>query len=140
MPVVAMSGTKAFFDTNIFLHEFSVDDTKASVAESVLRGGGVISVQVLNEFASACRRKRGLSWAIIREILEEYRKNLTVVPVTLDTHERGIDLAERHQLNVYDGTIIAAAQLAGCTILYSEDMHDGLVIDELTIRNPFVGV
>jgi len=34
--------------------------------------------------------------------------------------------------------IVAAAQLAGCTTLYSEDMHDGLTIDRLTIRNPFI--
>jgi predicted nucleic acid-binding protein len=40
-------------------------------------------------------------------------------------------------MNVYDGMIVAAAQLAGCRVLYSEDMHDGLVIDRLTIRNPF---
>ncbi len=134
-----MSGTKAFFDTNIFLYEFSEDAAKASVSEDVIRGGGVISVQVLNEFASACRRKQGLSWAIIREILGEYRKNLTVVPVTLETHERGLDVAERYQLNVYDGMIVAAAQLAGCKVLYSEDMHDGLVIDGLTLRNPYAG-
>jgi predicted nucleic acid-binding protein len=33
--------------------------------------------------------------------------------------------------------IVAAAQLAGCSTLYSEDMHHGLVIDRLTIRNPY---
>jgi predicted nucleic acid-binding protein len=46
-------------------------------------------------------------------------------------------LAERYILNIYDAMIVAAAQLAGCTVLYSEDMHDGLVIDRLTIRNPY---
>jgi predicted nucleic acid-binding protein len=137
--VVATSETKAFFDTNILLHEFSEDATKASLSEDVMRGGGVISVQVLNEFASAGRRKLGMSWTAIREILREYRENLTVVPLTLEMHQRGLDLAERYRLNVYDGVIIAAAQLAGCTTLYSEDMHDGLVIDQLTIRNPYAG-
>jgi predicted nucleic acid-binding protein len=137
--VVATSEIKAFFDTNILLHEFSEDATKASLSEDVMRSGGVISVQVLNEFASAGRRKLGMSWTVIREILREYRENLTVVPLTLETHQRGLDLAERYQLNVYDGIIVAAAQLAGCTTLYSEDMHDGLVIDQLTIRNPYAG-
>ncbi len=137
MPVVAMSGTSAFFDTNVLLYEFSDDAAKAAASENVIRGGGVISVQVLNEFANAGRRKLGLSWAVVRDILGEYRTNFTVVPVTLETHERGLNLAERYQLNVYDGMIVAAAQLAGCTTLYSEDMHDGLVIDRLTIRNPY---
>ena len=59
--------------------------------------------------------------------------------MTLETHERGSNLRERYQLSVYDGMIVAAALLAGCTTLYSEDMHDGLVIDRLTIRNPYAG-
>ncbi len=65
------------------------------------------------------------------------RHCVTVVPLTVDTHDRGLALAERYQLSLYDGMIVAAAQLAGCTTLYSEDMHDGLVIDGLTIRNPY---
>jgi len=134
-----MSGASVFFDTSILAYEFSEDAVKAAASENVIRGGGVISVQVLNEFANAGRRKLGLSWAAIRDILGEYRTNLTVVPVTLETHERGLDLAERYQLGVYDGMIVAAALLADCTTLYSEDMHDGLVIDRLTIRNPYSG-
>jgi predicted nucleic acid-binding protein len=132
-----MSGTDSFFDTNVLLYGFSPDPARASASEDVIRGGGVISVQVLNEFANTGRRKLGLSWAVIRDILGEYRTNLTVVPVTLETHERGLDLAERYRLNVYDSMIVAAALLAGCTTLYSEDMHSGLVIDRLTIRNPY---
>jgi predicted nucleic acid-binding protein len=62
---------------------------------------------------------------------------LTVMPVTKSTHERGIVYAERYQLAIFDANIVAAAVLAGCTTLYSEDMHNGLVIDGLTIRNPF---
>jgi predicted nucleic acid-binding protein len=139
MSVVAMNTTEAFFDTNVLLYAFTDDAVKASISENVMRPGGVISIQVLNEFASVCRRKHGVAWTIIREILGEYSANLTVVPVTLDTHGRGLDLAERYQLNVYDSMIVAAAQLAGCKILYS-DMHDALVIDGLTIRNPFAGV
>jgi predicted nucleic acid-binding protein len=134
-----MSGVSAFFDTNVLLHEFSEDAAKAAASEDVIRGGGVISVQVLNEFANAGSRKLGLSWTVIRDILGEYRTNLTVVPVTIETHERGLYLVERYRLSVYDGMIVAAAVLAGCTTLYSEDMHNGLVIDRLTIRNPYAG-
>jgi predicted nucleic acid-binding protein len=137
MPVVAMSDSKAFFDTNVLVYEFSEDAAKATASENVIRAGGVISIQVLNEFASAGRRKLGLGWPIVREILREYRQEFAVVPLTIDTHLLGLDIAERYQLNIYDGMIVAAAQLAGCTVLYSEDMHDGLVIDRLTIRNPY---
>jgi predicted nucleic acid-binding protein len=132
-----MSEIKVFFDTNILIHQFSEHLARARVSEDVIWGGGAISVQVLNEFAANGTRKLGLSWGAVREILREYRQNFTVVPVTLETHRRGLELAERYQLNVYDGMIVAAAHLASCTVLYSEDMHDGLVIDHLAIRNPY---
>ncbi len=70
-------------------------------------------------------------------MLAAIRSTCTVASLTVTTHELGLAIAEKHQLNVYDGMIVAAAQLAGCTTLYSEDMHDGLVIDGLTIRNPY---
>ena len=46
--------------------------------------------------------------------------------------------ARRYKIAFYDAAIVAAALLADCDTLWSEDMHDGLVIDgRLTIRNPF---
>jgi predicted nucleic acid-binding protein len=42
------------------------------------------------------------------------------------------------KLSVYGAMIVAAALLAGCETLHSEDMQDGLLIDnQLRIRNPF---
>ena len=47
-------------------------------------------------------------------------------------------LAERYQFRIYDAMIVAAALAAGCDTLWSEDMQDGLMIDDrLAIRNPF---
>ena len=134
-----MSADETFFDTNVLIYLTDEVSGKAARTEDLLADGGVISVQVLNEFASIARRKLGLSWSETREFLAVFRATLAVVPLTLETHERSLDLAERYQLQLYDGMIVAAAQLAGCQILYSEDMHDGLVIDGLTIRNPYAG-
>ena len=83
------------------------------------------------------RRKFSADWAQLVRASERIRSLCFVVPVTQDTHVRGLDLAERYSLSVYDGMIVAAALLAGCRTLYSEDMHDGLVIDGLTVRNPY---
>jgi predicted nucleic acid-binding protein len=132
-----MSASEAFFDTNVLAFLTDEEGDRARRTEDLLADGGVISVQVLNEFASIARRKLGLNWAQTREFLDIFRATLTVVPLTVETHERGLDLAERYILSIYDGMIVAAAQLAGCTVLYSEDMHDGLVIERLTIRNPY---
>ena len=59
-------------------------------------------------------------------------------PLTLETHERGLLVAERYRLSICDSMIIAAALIGNCEILYSEDMQDGLLIDhQLRILNPF---
>ena len=132
-----MSASETFFDSNVLIYLTDTESGKAEQTEDLLAKGGTISVQVLNEFANVALRKVRLSWPETRDFLDTFRATLEIVPLTLETHQRGLDLAERYQLSVYDGMIVAAAQLAGCRVLYSEDMHDGLVIEKLTIRNPY---
>lgn len=128
----------AFFDTNVLLCLLSSDEGKAVRAEALLASGGVISVQVLNEMASITSRKRRMEWDEIREVLSLVRGLCRVVPLTEETHAKGLDIAERHGYSMYDSMILAAAMLAGCTTVYSEDLQDGQRIeDRLTIRNPF---
>jgi predicted nucleic acid-binding protein len=133
-----MSGAEFFFNTNVVLYLLSADAAKADRAEELLAIGGVISVQVLNEFAAVASRKLGMSWPEIREVLAQVRVVCPVEPMSVDTHDKAVQVAERYGLSTYDALIVAAALLAGCTTLYSEDMQDGLVIErQLTIRNPF---
>lgn len=132
------SEAKPFFDTNILVYATAADPARAGAARALLAAGGIVSVQVLNEFTSVARSKLGFTWEEVREFVGTICSNNEVVSVTLEIHEKGRELAERYRLNIFDGLIIAAAQLAGCTVLYSEDMHHGLTIDGLSIRNPFV--
>jgi predicted nucleic acid-binding protein len=128
----------SFFDTNILIYLASDDAAKADRAEAIVREGGAISVQVLNEVANVAQRKMKLTWQETRGFLSSLRELLTVHPVTVDTHELGLALAERHQLGVYDALIAASALLAECDMLWSEDMQDGMAIDRrLRIVNPF---
>ncbi|OFZ69633.1 MAG: pilus assembly protein [Betaproteobacteria bacterium RBG_16_58_11] len=133
-----MSGDKRFFDTNIALYLLSADQAKADRAEELLAEGGIISVQVLNEFAAVASRKLGMSWPEIREVLDQVRAVSIVEPMSIETHERGLLVAERYGLSLYDALIVAAALLSGCSTLYSEDMQHGQIIEgQLTICNPF---
>lgn len=133
-----MSGkSKAFFDTHLLLYLLAADTAKAQRAEELVGEGGVISIQVLNEFASVAARRLRMSIPEIRECLEPIRLICGIEPITLETHARGLDVAERYGFSVYDSMIIAAALLAGCDTLYSEDLHDGQRIDRLLIRSPF---
>jgi len=133
-----MAAADAFFDTNVLLYLLSADATRADRAEALVVDGGVISVQVLNEFASVAQRKLNMKLAEIREILSTVRAVCVVNPVDIDTHELGLDLVERHQLAVYDALIVAAALQAGCAVLYTEDLQHGQKFGGLTVRNPFV--
>jgi predicted nucleic acid-binding protein len=132
-----MTKTEVFFDTNVLIYALVGDAPLAERSFALLEVGGIVSVQVLNECANTLRRKFSATWPRVSQACERMRDLCTVVPLTEETHARGLALGARYQLNVYDGMIVAAAQLAGCATLYSEDMHDGLVIDGLTIRNPY---
>jgi predicted nucleic acid-binding protein len=136
-----MRGAEAFFDTSVVLYLLSAETRKADRAEALLAAGGAISVQVLNEFAAAARRKRLLDWVELREALSAVRTVCVTYPVTEEIHDRALDVAERYGFAVYDSTIVAAAQAAGCRTLFSEDLQHGQVVDgTLTVRNPFTSL
>lgn len=128
----------SFFDTNVLVYIASADPVKAGQAEKLIAAGGAISVQVLNELTNVARRKMRLSWTEMHAFLSMLRGLLTVHPLTLETHETGLALAERYGLSTYDAMIAASALHAGCDTLWSEDMQHGLVLDDrLRIVNPF---
>lgn len=128
----------SFVDTNILVYLASADTAKADRAEQIVAAGGTISVQVLNELANVARRKMGLSWPETRAFLSIVRALLQVEPITVETHDIGLAAAERYGCSVYDGMIVASALQADCNTLWSEDMHDGLIIENrLRIANPF---
>ena len=134
-----MSDGEVFLDTNVLLYLVSDEPAKADRAEELVAAGGVISVQVLNEFASVALRKFAMGLPEIREVLSVVRVVCSVEPVSEKTHDLALELTERFQLSFYDSLIVAAAILANCSILYSEDMQDAQTIENVTIRNPFGG-
>jgi len=128
----------SFFDTNVLVYLASGDAEKADRAEAVVAAGGSISVQVLNELTNVARRKMRLSWDDTHRLLAMVRGMMSVVPLTIETHEAGLALAERYALSTYDAMIAASAAMQDCDTLWSEDMQHGLVIDgRLRIVDPF---
>ena len=130
---------RGFLDTNILVYAQLTDDPKSPVAKALRDAGGVIGIQVLNEFANVLRRKLSRPWDQTTMILAATRQLLEVVPLTEAIHEDGLRLAERYSLSIYDAMIVAAGLDSGCNVLWSEDMqHDLLVDGRLRIRNPFL--
>ncbi len=129
--------SKPFLDSNIVLYLLSGDDAKADRAQALLQVGAFISVQVLNEITSVCMRKLKMPWHEVDALLLAVKSACEVLPLTVASHAKAIDVAKRFQLSFYDAHIVASALLAGAPVLLTEDMHCGLQIDSLTLQNPF---
>ncbi len=127
-----------FFDTSVLLHLLSADIEKADRVEELVQRRGVISIQVLNEFAAVALRKHALSVAEVREVTSTLREFCRTHPLTLEVHEHGLEIAERSGFQLYDSMIVATAIECGCRVLYSEDLQHGQVIEKrLKVVNPF---
>ncbi|MEO9336457.1 PIN domain-containing protein [Mesorhizobium sp. SB112] len=128
----------ALLDTNILIYAFSTDPRNA-VAESLLASGCVVSIQGLNEFANVAHRKLNFSWEEVRTAIAAIRTVCpSILPLDADTQMDALSIAEKYRLSYFDSLMLAAGLRGNCEILWSEDMHDGLVIeDKLRIANPF---
>lgn len=133
---------RSFLDTNVLIYVDAGDEpvkqqrALSLIAEARLNGEGVVSTQVLQEFANVALRKLRLPPSLVRERLRFYG-GFEVVPVTADLIAAAVDLHTSHQLAFYDALILRAAVAAGCGRLWSEDMHDDLRLGSLQIANPF---
>ena len=127
-----------FLDTNVLIYAFASGDPRNARAEELLAQGGVIGIQVLNEFTSVSHRKLSWGWddieaalAVIETLVGPAR------PLTQEIHARAVALARDHRLSFWDALIIAAATEAGCRVLMSEDLQHGRKFGPLTVHNPF---
>ena len=134
-----MSAVDAFFDTSVLLYLLSRDAAKADRVEALLAERGMISVQVLNEFAAVAIRKLKMPLPEVREVLDTIRAVCEVEPVTVETHDRALTIVERYGFSLYDSLLIAAALIADSKRLYCEDLqHNQLIDRQLRVVNPFI--
>ena len=134
-----MKNARCFFDTNVLLYLLSSDNDEASCVEAIVSQGGIISVQVLNEFTSVASRKLKMTYPEIREYLQTICAVCSVQTLTVETHQLGLDIAERYGFSFYDSLIVSAALLADCSTLYSEDMQHGQEIENrMVVTSPFL--
>jgi predicted nucleic acid-binding protein len=127
-----------FLDANVLVYAFTMDP-RAVAAQALLGRRCIISVQALNEFTNVARRKLGMTWQEVRDALAAIRIVCrTILPVDIETHADALRVAERHGYTIFDALMIAAALRARCTVLYWEDMQDGMAIGgRLRIVDPF---
>jgi predicted nucleic acid-binding protein len=131
---------KSFVDTNIVLYTIGQDQRKAEIARNLIKSELlVISTQVVNESVSVCLRKLGFTKEKSYAFADKIMCRTQVISVDEATVRKSADIAIQSQISNWDALIIAAALLADCDILYSEDMQHGQVFENhLTIVNPFL--
>jgi predicted nucleic acid-binding protein len=135
---------RVFVDTNILVYAFDrASGAKHDTARGLVRhlwesGTGVLSTQVLQEFAVYLRRKvaRSLSANETRDVLQEYM-GWTIVVNTAQSTLRALEIEERYKISFWDALVIHAAETAGAEIIYTEDLSDGQAYGGVRAVNPF---
>lgn len=136
----AVLRTEAFVDSNVWLYAFLGDTpAKQQVARSLLSTvDAVISSQVVNEVSANLIRKGRFEGLQIRRTVREFYALCRVVPFDRELFLDAADLRDDYSLSYWDSLIVATADRSGVSTLYSEDLHDGLVMrGRLRIENPF---
>jgi predicted nucleic acid-binding protein len=133
---------RSFFDTNILVYADAGDEpvkqkrTLSLISEHRLNGTGVVSTQVLQEYANVALRKLALPAALVRERLSFYAR-FEVVMTTPSLIADALDLYALRGVSFYDALIVQAAMASGCARLLSEDMQDGAILGGVRVVNPF---
>lgn len=129
-------------DSNVVIYAFDkADPAKHAVARRLLyhatSQGGTSIRQVLGEVLNAAHKKRRLSLPAARRAVDLLEATTTVLPAERHATLAASEMAERYLLQYFDSLICVVARQAGASILFSEDMQDGLRMGALTIVNPF---
>ncbi|MCC5624772.1 PIN domain-containing protein [Nostoc sp. CHAB 5715] len=144
----AGDSTRCFIDSNIWLYRFILNPSnpnaiqKQQIATKVTSQENLlVSTQVINEVCANLIRKAGFDNSQIQNLIEDFAQGCEILPVSLETLQYAVKLRERYLFSFWDSLIVASAILGKATILYSEDMQDGLIIENsLRIVNPFLEV
>jgi predicted nucleic acid-binding protein len=132
---------KIFIDSNIWLYLFLQDDSnKYKIAEKYILGNDknliFVSYQVINEVTNQLVRNN-FSEIIIRRNIDYLYKICTIHNFSKDILLLASSIREKYAFSFWDSMIVSSALNCGCTILASEDMRDGLKIDNMIIQNIF---
>ena len=132
--------SKIALDTNVLMFLYNDEFiAKRSVAENLVFANPIIPAQVVSEFLNVSKRLLQIPKLDTLVKCNKALKNCTIVPTTQIVLNHAEKLITRYDLQLFDAIIVASAIEANCTILYSEDMQHGFVIEgTLTIINPFI--
>ena len=129
-------------DTNILLYVAGLNDAeRGKRARDMLAALDpddiAVPVQVLGEFFAVMSRKTTMSRSEIVKLVEDWADQFTILPSTEAGLLGAADLVRLHGLAIWDALILTVAAEDQCSMLLSEDMHNGFVWRGVTVVNPF---
>jgi predicted nucleic acid-binding protein len=136
---------KVFLDTNILIYAVEVggpEPAKSAAALALVRRTDVcLSTQVLGEFYRAVTSPRRAVPLTHQETLAwvQLWKRHDVRSITTGHVDLALDITHRFQVNYFDALILAAARIAGCEVVYSEDLNAGQDFGGVRVENPLSG-
>jgi len=131
---------KVFVDTNVLIYSYSeTEPDKKDMSLSILeRKSIVISTQVINEFIWVMNRKYAVNIEQLKVLADRFWQKFEVALIKEVSISKALSIVKNHNYAYWDSLILAVALEKNCSILYSEDMQDGQVIEErIRIINPF---
>lgn len=134
--------TSCFIDTNIWLYAFieADDQTKSEKARALIQAmQPIVSTQVINEVCVNLLKQARFTEEQISQLINSFFEKYLVIELSQSVLLSASRLRQRYSLSFWDSTIVASALSAGVSILYSEDMQNGLTVEErLRVLNPFL--
>jgi predicted nucleic acid-binding protein len=126
-------------DTNILL--YALDDfyaDKQSISINIIADKPSFCSQSLSEFTNVCLKRWKFPKSRVAEIIKTYLQQCTYIPVSELVILLSFEIMTKYNFQLFDSMIVASALETGCSILYTEDMNDGQLIEkQLKIVNPF---
>jgi predicted nucleic acid-binding protein len=133
----------AFLDTNVLLYSISTAADEAAKRDRAIEllddDDCVLSVQVLQEFyvqATRASRAGALPHSTAASLIATWSR-FRIQDNTVAVFNSALQVKEQTGFSFWDCSIIAAAQIAGCETLYSEDLSDGRQVNGVVVVNPF---
>ena len=131
--------TKIALDSNILINNHSLDyESKRIIARKFFKEEPIVSSQVILEYLNVMRRNFKIPKQELIDLCTLWLEKCIIQPVLFSTMKLAQKLIEKYEFQIFDSIIISAALEADCKIIYSEDMHEGLIVENsLEIVNPF---
>lgn len=134
-----MTMTRIALDTNVLIYLNDVNDSVRRIAQQLVFENPHIPVQVVSEYLNVCQRRLGMNkWDALASLME-WLPICEAGTFQIEIYEDAYRLMTNYKFQLFDAIIVSSALWSGCDVLYSEDMHNGLLVDgKLKIINPFI--